>query len=112
MIEISAQKYGLNVYTCPADLCVDNGAMIAWNGWELKNASQDVDIAQMELSGHQKIPLGNYMTDSLYKMKTRTLSSSVKKKIAEIESKIDRNEKKSFLKPQREKFRDADVDLI
>ena len=72
MLEINAQKYGLNVYTCPLDICVDNGAMIAWNGWELKNAEQDVDIGHMNIRGHSKIPLGNYLIDHLKKQKGDT----------------------------------------
>lgn len=63
MVSVSANKFGLNVLTCPKDICVDNGAMIAWNGWELKNAGQDVDIRGMQVNGHRTVPLGNYMTD-------------------------------------------------
>lgn len=49
MIDIVSKKYGFDVLTCPVDLCVDNGAMIAWNAWELKNAEQDVDIRNVEV---------------------------------------------------------------
>ena len=49
MIDIVSKKYGFDVLTCPVDLCIDNGAMIAWNGWELKNAEQDVDIRNVEV---------------------------------------------------------------
>ena len=78
MIEVSSAKYGLDVLTCPLDICVDNGAMIAWNGWELKNANQDVDIRDMQISGHRKVPLGNYMTEHLFKIKESQMSYKVK----------------------------------
>ena len=52
--------------TCPKDICVDNGAMIAWTGWEIKNAEQDVDIRNITVNGHRKIPLGNFRTDDSY----------------------------------------------
>lgn len=52
--------------TCPKDICVDNGAMIAWTGWEIKNAEQDVDIRNIMVNGHRKIPLGNFRTDDSY----------------------------------------------
>ena len=39
--------------------------MIAWNAWELKNAEQDVDIANIKVLGHKKVPLGNFLIDDL-----------------------------------------------
>lgn len=69
MVKIEAKKHDLKTYTCPLDICVDNGAMIAWNGWELKNAEQDVDIRDMAISGHKSMPLGNYLVDHLVKQK-------------------------------------------
>ena len=35
--------------------------MIAWMGWELKNAEQDVDISNKKINAFKKIPLGNYV---------------------------------------------------
>ena len=49
MIDIVSKKYGYDVLPCPVELCVDNGAMIAWNAWELKNAEQDVDIRDVRV---------------------------------------------------------------
>ena len=38
MLEVTCENYELGLLTCPKDICVDNGAMIAWNAWEIKNA--------------------------------------------------------------------------
>mmetsp|Transcript_4864 Transcript_4864/g.6450 ORF Transcript_4864/g.6450 Transcript_4864/m.6450 type:complete len:84 (-) Transcript_4864:13-264(-) len=65
MMEVETHEYGLDLHTCPAELCVDNGAMIAWNGWELKQAEQDVCVRERVLEGHKKVPLGNYLIDHL-----------------------------------------------
>jgi len=54
MMEVETHEYGLDLHTCPAELCVDNGAMIAWNGWELKQAEQDVCVRERVLEGHKK----------------------------------------------------------
>lgn len=35
--------------------------MIAWMGWELLNADQDVCIREAEVNGIKKIPLGSYV---------------------------------------------------
>lgn len=32
-------------------------------GWELKMSKQDVDIKDMKVDGHTKIPLGSYIED-------------------------------------------------
>ena len=32
-------------------------------GWELKMSKQDVDIKDMKVDGHLKIPLGSYMEE-------------------------------------------------
>ena len=37
--------------SCPQEMCVNNGAMIAWNAWEIKNAEQDVDIRDTLVKG-------------------------------------------------------------
>ena len=39
--------------------------MIAWTGWELKNALQDVDIRDIKTEGHRSIPLGSYVRDHM-----------------------------------------------
>ena len=46
-----------------SDLCTDNAAMIAWMGHELMRAGQDVDIRQMKVDAHRRIPLGSYVRD-------------------------------------------------
>lgn len=35
--------------------------MIAWTGWELMNAEQDVDIRGKKLNGLKRLPLGSYV---------------------------------------------------
>ena len=35
--------------------------MIAWMGWELINAEQDVDIRDSTVQGIKKLPLGSYV---------------------------------------------------
>jgi hypothetical protein len=40
--------------------------MIAWMGWELKNAQQDVDIRGKVLNGLKKIPLGSYAEGQIH----------------------------------------------
>jgi hypothetical protein len=35
--------------------------MIAWMGWELINAEQDVDIADRTVNALKRIPLGSYV---------------------------------------------------
>ena len=35
--------------------------MIAWMGWELINAEQDVDIRDITVNGLKRIPLGSYV---------------------------------------------------
>lgn len=65
MIRVLAKEYNHEVNACPADLCTDNAAMIAWMGWELKNALQDVDIRNIRTDGHRSIPLGSYVRDHM-----------------------------------------------
>lgn len=35
--------------------------MIAWMGWELMNAEQNVDIRGHDMNAMKKIPLGSYV---------------------------------------------------
>ena len=65
MVRLVSEKYGLEMNACPADLCTDNAAMVAWMGWELKNALQDVDIRDIRTDGHRSIPLGSYVRDHM-----------------------------------------------
>ena len=65
MINILSQEYNHQMNVCPADLCTDNAAMIAWMGWELKNSMQDVDIRNIRVDGHKSIPLGSYVRDHM-----------------------------------------------
>ena len=39
--------------------------MIAWMGWELMNAEQDVDIRDVTVNALKKIPLGSYVEGML-----------------------------------------------
>ena len=65
MIKMLSQEYNFEMNACPAELCTDNAAMIAWTGWELKNALQDVDIRGIRTDGHRSIPLGSYVRDHM-----------------------------------------------
>lgn len=44
MIGESAEAHGMSLLYSEPKYCTDNAAMIAWMGWELMNAEQDVDI--------------------------------------------------------------------
>ena len=65
MVNILSHEYNHQMNVCPADLCTDNAAMIAWMGWELKNSMQDVDIRNIRVDGHKSIPLGSYVRDHM-----------------------------------------------
>ena len=52
--------------------------MIAWMGWELLNAEQDVDIRDMKVNALKKIPLGSYI-EGLVHHKAGSLTSNYKK---------------------------------
>jgi len=56
-----ASKNGLPIYRASKSLCSDNAAMIAWMGWELKYAEQDVDIRQYNVEALDRIPLGSFV---------------------------------------------------
>jgi hypothetical protein len=38
-------------------------------GWELKMSGQDVDIRDMKVDGHIKIPLGSYIEEPMHNKK-------------------------------------------
>ena len=40
---------------------MNNAVTTAWMGWELINASQDVDIKNRRIFGFKKLPLGSYV---------------------------------------------------
>ena len=65
MIRVLAEEHNHEMNACPADLCTDNAAMIAWTGWELKSAMQDVDIRHIRTDGHRSMPLGSYVRDHM-----------------------------------------------
>jgi tRNA A37 threonylcarbamoyltransferase TsaD len=54
-------KIGVPTHRASKSLCSDNAAMIAWMGWELKYAEQDVDIRQYNVEALEKIPLGSFV---------------------------------------------------
>jgi len=68
MFEHMAQEYNVPMITSPKALCTDNASMIAWTGWELINAQQDVDIRGKKMNGLKKLPLGSYV-EGLINMK-------------------------------------------
>lgn len=56
-----AQKFGVPCTYSEPQYCTDNASMIAWMGWELINAEQDVDIRDSNVQGIKKMPLGSYV---------------------------------------------------
>lgn len=56
-------KSNLPLLVAPPRLCTDNAAMIAWMGHELMRAQQDVDIRNMKVDAHRRLPLGSYVRD-------------------------------------------------
>ena len=63
-------------------LNTDNGAMIAWTGWELIQAQQDVDLRDLpDIQGVRKIPLGSFVKDKIQKTKKIYLDN---KQIAQV----------------------------
>ena len=61
------------LYYNPKSVCTDNAAMIAWMGWEIKNAGMDFDLrnGNNTLTYH-KLPLGSHTID-LINIKSKTL---------------------------------------
>jgi len=55
----------LPLLIAPAQYCTDNAAMIAWMGHELIRAAQDVDIRDLAVDGHPRLPLGSFVQDML-----------------------------------------------
>ena len=60
-----ADSFDLPLIYSPPALSTDNAAMIAWMGWELMNAEQDVDIRDVTVNALKKIPLGSYVEGML-----------------------------------------------
>ena len=77
MIKVLSQDFNHQMNVCPADLCTDNAAMIAWMGWELKNSIQDVDIRNIRVDGHKSIPLGSYVRDHMVFKRSHHKTSEV-----------------------------------
>jgi len=61
LLQKLADSFDLPLVYSPPALCTDNAAMIAWMGWELMNAEQDVDIRDVTVNALKKIPLGSYV---------------------------------------------------
>lgn len=64
---IWGQSDGLPVVTAPAHLNRANGASVAWMGHELCRAEQDVDVRDLKIDSHRRIPLGSFTTDLISK---------------------------------------------
>ncbi len=62
---------GLKFLHAPNILNTDNAAMIAWMGHELHWAEQEVDVRNMNIDGHRKIPLGSYTHNYMSKSKNK-----------------------------------------
>ena len=75
MMETMCQERNAKVCATDMRFCIDNGAMIAWTAWELIRAEQDVDIRDIEVQGHSKIPLGNFITENLIKPNDKIYSN-------------------------------------
>lgn len=60
-LQNSLKHYDL--LTAPKSLCTDNAAMIAWMGHEMIYAGQDIDIRDVKVDVHKKIPLGSFVKD-------------------------------------------------
>ena len=73
-IEVRLAQYDLPLAVSPPEISTNNGVITAWTAWELKNAKQDVDIANSKVWGHKQIPLGSFMTDSIDRKKQKTLT--------------------------------------
>ena len=56
-----ADKFQVPLVYSEPKYCTDNAAMIAWMGWELMNAEQDVNIRDSFIQPMKRIPLGSYV---------------------------------------------------
>jgi tRNA A37 threonylcarbamoyltransferase TsaD len=71
-IQLSVDEHlGLKLLKAPDALNTDNAAMIAWMGHELYWAGQEVDVRNMKVDGHRKIPLGSYTNNFMSKSKNK-----------------------------------------
>jgi hypothetical protein len=61
MMKKVADQHNLPLTYSSPHLCTDNAAMIAWMGWELLNAQQNVDISGSTINALKSIPLGSYV---------------------------------------------------
>lgn len=62
----------------PEHLNMANAAIIAWMGHELCWAEQDVDVRDLKIESHRKIPLGSFMTDIFTKKDRDSTSQKTK----------------------------------
>lgn len=61
MFKKLADEFDVPFTYSPKNVSTDNASMIAWVGWELINAEQDVDIKDRNMNGLRRIPLGSYV---------------------------------------------------
>jgi len=73
LLQDLARSFNLPLVYSPPALSTDNAAMIAWMGWELMNAEQDVDIRDVNVNALKKIPLGSYVEGLLNVPKGRDI---------------------------------------
>ena len=57
-MEDACQAHNKRLFVPPDELCSDNGAMIAWAGWELLVRNSRVDIAHKDTRCVPRMPLG------------------------------------------------------
>jgi len=46
MGEVMAEERGASLYVPDGELCIDNGVMIAWNGWLMYQAGMSIDVKE------------------------------------------------------------------
>jgi len=46
MGEVMAEERGASLYVPDGELCIDNGVMIAWNGWLMYEAGMSIDVKE------------------------------------------------------------------
>lgn len=81
------------------ELCTDNAAMIAWAGWEMINARQEVDIKDCKINALKKLPLGNYV-EGLINVKGSSTGERVAVKKESMQIQHSLSKKRSFYRKQ------------
>ena len=99
IIAVACHTNDKMLLACPEKTCVDNGAIVAWNAWEIKNAEQDVDIRDEEgIEGVKKIPLGSFNFAHTSRKKITNISGGLKQEYMLDEKNTNKNKtKRSFL---------------